>query len=92
MGHSKSSSREIYSNTGLPQETRKISNKQPNLLFLKLAKVKQTKTKACRRKEIIKIKVEINKMQAKKKRKEKINETKRRSLENIKKLISLQPG
>ena len=30
MGHSKSSSkREIYSNTGLPQETRKISNKQP---------------------------------------------------------------
>ena len=32
MGFSKSSSkREIYSNTILPQETRKISNKQPNL-------------------------------------------------------------
>ena len=31
MGHSKSSSKwEIYSNTGLPQEIRKISNKQPN--------------------------------------------------------------
>ena len=30
MGYSKSSSkREAYSNTGLPQETRKISNKQP---------------------------------------------------------------
>ena len=32
MEHSKSSSkREVYSNTMLPQETRKISNKQPNL-------------------------------------------------------------
>ena len=32
MGHSKSSSkREIYSNTSLPKETRKISNKQYNL-------------------------------------------------------------
>ena len=26
-----SSKREVYSNTSLPQETRKISNKQPNL-------------------------------------------------------------
>ena len=33
MGCSKSSSkREVYSNTILPQETRKISNKQPNLI------------------------------------------------------------
>ena len=32
MGCSKSSSkREVYSNTSLPQETRKISNKQPNV-------------------------------------------------------------
>ena len=32
MGYSKSSSkREVYNNTNLPQETRKISNKQPNL-------------------------------------------------------------
>ena len=32
MGCSKSSSkREVYSNTNLPQETRKISNKQPNI-------------------------------------------------------------
>ena len=31
-GYSKSSyKREVYSNTTLPQETRKISNKQPNL-------------------------------------------------------------
>ena len=32
MGCSKSSSnREVYGNTSLPQETRNISNKQPNL-------------------------------------------------------------
>ena len=32
MGCNKSSSkREVYSNTALPQETRKISTKQPNL-------------------------------------------------------------
>ena len=32
MGHRKSSSkREVYNNTILPQETIKISNKQPNL-------------------------------------------------------------
>ena len=32
MGHNKScSKREVYSNIILPQETRKISNKQPNL-------------------------------------------------------------
>ena len=33
MGCSKSSSkREVYSNTILPQETRKISNRQPNFI------------------------------------------------------------
>ena len=32
MGHSKSSfKKEVYSNTSLPQETRKIPNKQPKL-------------------------------------------------------------
>ena len=32
MGRSQSSAkREVYSNTSLPQETGKISNKQPNL-------------------------------------------------------------
>ena len=32
MGYSKSNSkREVYSNTSVPKETRKISNKQPNL-------------------------------------------------------------
>ena len=33
MEHSKSSSkREVYSNTNLPEEIRKITNKQPNLI------------------------------------------------------------
>ena len=39
MGPSKSSSkREVYSNTILPQEIRKISNKQPNLHLKQLEK------------------------------------------------------
>ena len=39
MGYSKSSSkREGDSNTGLSQETRKISNKQPNLPLQELEK------------------------------------------------------
>ena len=59
MGHSKSSSkREAYSDTSLPQDTRKISNKQPNLTPKKLEKEEQTKPKVRRRKEIIKIRAE----------------------------------
>ena len=60
MGHSKSSSkREVYSNIFLPQETRKSSNKQPNLHLKQLEKEEQTKPKVSRRKEIIKIRAEI---------------------------------
>ena len=54
MGYSKSSSkREFYSDTGLPQETRKISNKQHNLSSRGVKK-DQRKLKANRKKEIIK--------------------------------------
>ena len=43
-GCSKSSSkREVYSNTILPQEPRKISNKQPNLLPSELEKEQSSK-------------------------------------------------
>ena len=66
MGHSKSSSkRKVYSNTFLPQETRKISN---NLtLYLKqLEKEEQTKPKVSRRKETIKIRGKINEIEMKK--------------------------
>ena len=61
MGCSKSSSkREVYSNTILPQETRKLSNRQPNFTP-KATGERRTKTpKISRRKEIIKIRAEIN--------------------------------
>lgn len=36
MGHSKSSRREVYSNSGLPQETRQISNRHFNLTLKEL--------------------------------------------------------
>jgi len=46
MGHSKSSSkREVYSNTILPQETRKTSNRQPNFTPKTTGKGRTTTTK-----------------------------------------------
>ena len=68
MGHSQSSSkREIYSNTGLPQETTttKKSNEQSNLHLKELEKEEQTKPKLSRRKER-KIRTEINETEMKK--------------------------
>ena len=67
MGCSKSSSkREVYSNTILPQEARKISNKQPKLTP-KAIRERRTKTpKVSRRKWIIKIRSEINEKEMKK--------------------------
>ena len=85
MGCSKSrSKREVYSNTILPQETRKISN---NLtLYLKeLEKEEQTKPKISRRKEIIKIRAEINEIETEKTI-AKINKTKSWFFEKINKI------
>ena len=83
MGCSKSSSkREVCSNTILPQETRKISNKQPNLTPKAIRERRIKKPKVSRRKEIIKIREEINE----KKIKEtiaKINKTKSWVFEKI---------
>ena len=60
MGCSKSSSkREVYSNTIIPQETRKTLNRQPNFTPKTTGK-KKNKKKISKRKEIIKIKAEIN--------------------------------
>ena len=66
MGCSKSrSKREVYSNTKLSQETRKISNKQPNLTY-KAIREKRTKyLKVSRRTEIINIRSEINEKEMK---------------------------
>ena len=63
MGYSKSSSkREVYSNTILPQETRKALNRQPNFTPKTIGKrrTKKKKNKISRRDEIIKIQAEIN--------------------------------
>ena len=64
MGSSKSSSKkEVYTNIILPQKTREISNNNL-ILHLKLLKKKeQTKPKVTIRKEIIKIKAEVNEIE-----------------------------
>ena len=66
MGCSKSSSqREVRSNTILPQETRNISNKQPNLTPKAIRERRRKKPKVSGRKEIIKITSEINEKEMK---------------------------
>ena len=85
MGCSKrSSKREVYSNTILPQEATNISN---NLtLHLKEAeKEEQKNPKVSRRKEIIKIRAEINEIETKKTI-AKINKTKSWFFEKINKI------
>ena len=60
MGCSKSSSkREVYSNTILPKETRKTSNILPNFTPKTTGK-RGTKKYKIRRKEIIKIRADMN--------------------------------
>ena len=66
MGCIKSSSkREIYSNTILPQETRKSWDRQPNFTPKTTGKKRKKKPKISRRKEIIKIQAEINEKESK---------------------------
>ena len=64
IGFSKSSAkREVHSNTSLPQETRETSNKQPNFIpkaSRKRRKEEMKNPKVSRRKDIIKIRAEIN--------------------------------
>ena len=86
MGCSKSSSkREVYSNTILPQGTRKISNKQPNLTPKAIRERRTKKPKVNRRKEIIKIRSEINEKEMKETI-AKINKTKNWFFEKINKI------
>ena len=56
------SKRQVYSNTTLPQETRKTSKRQLNLHLKQLGKEQK---KISRRKEIIKILAEINEKEMK---------------------------
>ena len=90
MGHSESSSkREVYSNTILPQETRKTSNRQPNFTPKTTGKRRTKKSpKISRRKEIIKILAEINEKQMKEVIL-KISKNKSRFFKKINKLTNL---
>ena len=86
MGCSKSSSkREVYSNTILPQETRKTSNRQPNFTLKTTGKRRTKPPKISRRKEIIKIGAEINEKEMKETI-VKINKTKSWFFEKINKI------
>ena len=86
MGCSKSSSkREVYSSTNLPQEIRNISNKQPNVTPKGIRERRTKSPKVSRRKEIIKIRSEINEKEMKETR-AKINKTKRWFFEKINKI------
>ena len=61
LGCSKSSrKREVHSNTGLPQDTKKVSITQPNPIPKGARKEEANKHKAGRRREIIKMRPQIN--------------------------------
>ena len=81
--HKSSGQREIHRNTGLPQKRRKKS--QINLIhhLHELEKEEQTKPNVSRRKEIRKIKKEINKIEIKKIKE--INKTKSWFFEKVNK-------
>ena len=66
MGCSKNSSkREVYSYTSLPKKQEKSQVNNLTLHLKKLEKEEQTKPKVNRRKEIIKIRAEINEIETK---------------------------
>jgi len=66
--HKSTSLREVHSDTGLPQKLLKIPKQQLNLLPKIITKKKKehTKPKVSRRKEILKIREEINKIETQK--------------------------
>ena len=69
MGYSISSSKiKVYSHTDLPQKEEKSQINNLTYYLKKYGKVEQTKPKVIRRKEIIKIREEINKIEIKQKR------------------------
>ena len=61
MGHYKSSAkRKVHSNTGIPQETRQSQINNLTLQLKQLEKEELEKHRVSRRKEILKIRAEIN--------------------------------
>ena len=66
MGRGKGSpQREVHSDTGLPKKNRNISNKQLSLHLQELKEQQQRQPRASRRKEITKIRAELNDIEAK---------------------------
>ena len=66
MGCGKScSNRKVYSNTSPPQETRKTQINKLTLHLKQLEREEQIRPKVSRRKEIIKIRAEINEIEIK---------------------------
>ena len=61
MGHYKSSAkRKVHSNTGIPQETRKSQINNLTLQLKQLEKEEMENPRISRKKEILKIRAEIN--------------------------------
>ena len=86
MGCSKSNSkREVYSNTILPEGTRKALNREPNFTPKATGKRREKNPNISRRKEIIKIWAEINEKEMKETI-VKINKTKSWFFEKINKI------
>ena len=69
MGHCKSSAKgKVHSNTGISQETRKSQINNLTLHLKPLKKEEMKNPRVSRRKEILKIRAEINAQEKKKKR------------------------
>ena len=86
MGHYKSSAkRKVHSNTGIPQETRKSQINNLTLQLKQLEKEEMENPRVSRRKEILKIRAEINARETKETI-AKINKAKRLFFEKINKI------
>ena len=86
MGHCKSSAKgKVHSNTGLPQETRKSQINNLTLYLKQLEKEEIKNPTVSRRKEILKIRTEINAKETKETT-AKINKTKSQFFERINKI------
>ena len=82
--------RKITCNPGLSQETRKIPNTKSNSTPKEIEAEQQRHPNPSRR-EIIKIRAEINNVESKKKPEARINETKSWIFEKISKIDNSQP-
>ena len=86
MGHCKSSAKQkVHSNTSLPQETRENQINSLTLHLKQLEKEEMMNPRVSRRKEIIKIRAEINEKETKE-TVAKINKDKSWFFENINKI------